>query len=304
MEYIIETNNIEKKYNKFIALDNLNLKIKKGDIYGLIGKNGAGKTTLIRILCGLQKPTGGSYNIYGISNNDKNILDARKKIGAIVETPSIYLDMSAKENMKMQYDIIGIPSYDDIDDLLNFVGLKNTDKKKAKDFSLGMKQRLAIAIALSGNPDFLILDEPINGLDPEGIIEIRELILKLNKEKKITILISSHIQDELSKIATKYGFIDNGKIIKEITKNQLKEVCQKRIEIKVDNPKEFIKYLENNNKRYEVRDNNIFYVYGNIKITELVLALTEENCNIEYIKEIDESLENYFINLLGGGSNE
>ena len=214
MEYILETQNLEKKYKNFKALDNLNMHIPKGSIYGLIGKNGAGKTTLIRVICGLQKPTNGIYSIYGISNTNKKITDARKRMGAIIELPAIRLEATAMDNLKEQYKIVGLPNYDNLEELLKIVGLTNTGKKKAKNFSLGMKQRLGIAIALVGNPDFLILDEPINGLDPEGIIEIRELILRLNKERQITFLISSHYLDELSKIATEYGFIDKSKIIK------------------------------------------------------------------------------------------
>ena len=177
MEYILETNNLEKKYKNFKAISDLNIHVKKGAIYGLIGKNGAGKTTLIRLICGLQNPTSGTYSIFGVKNTDKKILRERERIGAIVETPSIYVNMSAKDNLLEQFKLIGLPNTEAIDELLKLVGLENTGNKKAKNFSLGMKQRLGIAIALVNNPDLLILDEPINGLDPEGIIEIRELIL-------------------------------------------------------------------------------------------------------------------------------
>ena len=211
MKYILQTYNLEKKYKNFKAVTNLNMHIERGAIYGLIGKNGAGKTTLIRLICGLQKPTSGTYSIYDISNEDKSIIKIRKKIGAIIETPSIYMDMTAEDNLKEQYKIIGLP-YKNLKEILKFVGLNEVGKKKAKDFSLGMRQRLGIAISLVGNPDLLILDEPINGLDPEGIIEIRELILKLNKEKGITVLISSHYLDELSKIATHYGLWIKGEL--------------------------------------------------------------------------------------------
>lgn len=211
MEYILEICNLEKRYGKFNAISKLNMKIPKGAIYGLIGKNGAGKTTLIRIVCGLQKPTLGKYTIYGVSNENKKIIKSRKRLGAIIETPSICLDMTAEENIKEQYKLLGLPNYEGIEELLKLVELDKTGKKTAKHFSLGMRQRLGIAIALAGNPDILILDEPINGLDPEGIIEIRELIIKLNKERGITFLISSHYLDELAKIATCYGIIDKGK---------------------------------------------------------------------------------------------
>ena len=303
MEYILETNNLEKSYKDFKVINKLNIHVKKGSIYGLIGKNGAGKTTLIRIICGLQKPTEGTYSIYGIENTNKKITNVRKRIGAIIESPSIRLEMSARDNLIEQCKIIGIPDFKDVEKLLKLVGLSNIGKKKAKNFSLGMKQRLGIAITLVGNPDFLILDEPINGLDPEGIIEIRELILRLNKEKKITFLISSHYLDELSKIATDYGFINEGRIIKEISKDQLQENSKKRIEIKVDNIKEAVQYLEENNISYEVISDELINIYDSISISELATSLSKRNCIINEFNEKEETLENYYINLIGGGDN-
>ncbi len=303
MEYILETKQLEKTYHHFKAINNLNIHIPKGSIYGLIGKNGAGKTTLIRLICGLQKPTNGTYTIYNVPNTDKRILNVRKRMGAIVETPSIRLDATAEDNLKEQYKILGLPSLDNLPEILKLVGLNETGKKKARNFSLGMKQRLGIAIALVGNPDFLILDEPINGLDPEGIIEIRELILKLNKEKGITFLISSHYLDELSKIATDYGFLNKGKIIKEITKQQLEENCRKRIEVKVSNLKECIRYLEENILSYEIKNDGKINIYDTVNITEFVVALSKRDCMIEEFNEKEESLENYYINLIGGGDN-
>ena len=177
MDYVLETNNLRKKYRRNEVLIDVNMHIEKGAIYGLIGKNGAGKTTLIRVICGLQKPTSGIYSIFGVSNKNKDIIKSRKRIGAIIESPSLCMNMTAEDNLKKQYKIVGIHDYDGLYDILNIVKLNDTKKKKVKHFSLGMKQRLGIAIALVGSPDFIILDEPINGLDPEGIIEIRELIL-------------------------------------------------------------------------------------------------------------------------------
>ena len=304
MEYILETNNLEKSYKDFKVINKLNIHVKKGSIYGLIGKNGAGKTTLIRLISGLQKPLSGTYSIYGIKNTNTKITNVRKRIGAIIESPSIRLEMSARDNLIEQCKIIGIPDFKDVEKLLKLVGLSNTGKKKAKNFSLGMKQRLGIAITLVGNPDFLILDEPINGLDPEGIIEIRELILRLNKEKKITFLISSHYLDELSKIATDYGFINNGEIIKEISKNELEEKSKKRIEIKVDNIKEAVQYLEENNISYEVISDELINIYDSIGISELATRLSKRNCIISEFNEKKETLENYYINLIGGSDNE
>ena len=304
MEYVLETDNIEKRYGHFKALTNLNMHIRKGAIYGLIGKNGAGKTTLIRLLCGLQKATSGKYTIFGISNDSKKIINVRKRIGAIIETPSICLDMTAEDNLKEQYKIIGLPSFNNLQELLKLVGLENTGKKTVKHFSLGMKQRLGIAVALVGNPDLLILDEPINGLDPEGIIEIRELILKLNIEKGITFLISSHYLDELSKIATCFGIIDKGKIIKEITKEELEQNFKKRTQINVNNIKECVKYLEEKNLNYKVITNNIIDIYEKINVSELVVALSNRDCIVNNFQEKEESLENYYLNLIGGASDD
>ena len=304
MEYILETKNLEKKYKKFKAISNLNMHIPKGAIYGLIGKNGAGKTTLIRLICGLQKPTAGTYSIYGISNENKKIIDARKRIGAIIETPSLCLDMTAEDNLKEQYKVIGLPNYDDLNTLLKLVRLDETGKKTAKHFSLGMKQRLGLAIALVGNPDFLILDEPINGLDPEGIIELRELILKLNKEKGITFLISSHYLDELSKIATCYGFINNCKIVKEISSEELEQDFRKIIQLNVSNVKECVKYLEEINMPYKVISNETIDIYEKINVSELVIALSKRDCTVNEFSEKGESLENYYLNLIGGAEND
>lgn len=303
MEYILETHNLEKKYKNFKALNSFNMHIPKGAIYGLIGKNGAGKTTTIRLICGLQKPTNGTYSIYGVLNTNKEIINMRKRMGAIIESPSISFDMSAEENLIEQYKILGIPSYDTVKELLEIVKLSNTGRKKAKNFSLGMKQRLGIAIALAGNPDILVLDEPINGLDPEGIIEIRELILKLNKEKGITFLISSHYLDELSKIATYYGFVDNGRVIKEISSKELENNCKRRIDITVNNVKECVKYLEKNKISYEVISDNTINIYDNINITDFSLELSNKNCVISEFHEKEETLENYYINLIGGDNN-
>lgn len=303
MEYILEANNLEKRYGRFKAINDLNMHIPKGAIYGLIGKNGAGKTTLIRVICGLQKPTSGTYSIYGISNENRNIVKVRKRIGAMIESPSLCLDMTAEDNLKKQYKVIGLPNFDNLKEILELVELADTGRKTAKRFSLGMKQRLGLAIALVGNPDLLILDEPINGLDPEGIIEIRELILKLNREKKITFLISSHYLDELSKIATCYGFMDKCKIVKEIRSEELEQNFRKRIQISVSNIKECVKYLEENNMSYEVVSNEIIDIYEKVNVSDLVIALSKRNCMVNSFQEKGESLENYYLNLIGGADN-
>ncbi len=303
MEYVLTTSALSKKYGRFDALKNLTMHIPKGSIYGFVGKNGAGKTTLIRLICGLQTPTSGDYSIYGIKNTDKNIYKSRRRMGAVVETPSIYLDMSARDNLKQQCLTLGIPSYDKIDEILALVGLANTGKKKARNFSLGMKQRLGIAVALIGNPDFIVLDEPINGLDPQGIVEVRELVLRLNREHGITFLISSHILDELSKIATNYGFIDKGQIVKEISAEELYAACKKCLYVKVGDTKILARVLDNMNVEYEIISDTEANIYTAVKMSELVLALSVENCELVSSSEKDETLETYYMNLVGGEQN-
>ena len=297
MEYILTSKNLGKKYGKHQVLHELNIQVKKGDIYGLIGRNGAGKTTLIRILCGLQSPSEGTYSLYGVENKDPKILNSRKRINAIVEKSAMYTGLSAKDNLIAQYKLIGLPSYEDIPNLLKLVGLEDVGKKKVKYFSLGMKQRLGIALCLASNPDFIILDEPINGLDPEGIIDIRELILKLNKEEEITFLISSHYLDELSKIATCYGFLEKGHMLKEIDAKELDNVKNKKLILKIDHLEEAIKYLEKESIHYKIKDKETLIIDKNIDITKMVLTL--KDLNIKEIKEIEETLENYYLNLIG-----
>ena len=304
MEYILKTKDLSKKYQNFTALKGLTMNVPKGSIYGFVGKNGAGKTTLIIILCGLQKETNGSFELYGIKNNDKLINSARKKMGAVVETPSIFLDLTAYENIKMQYDVLGINNYDGIIELLKLVGLENTGKKKAKNFSLGMRQRLGIAISLCGNPEFLVLDEPINGLDPQGIVEIRELIKKLNKERNITILISSHILDELSRVATHYGFISNGKIVREMSAEEFEKECKHTIRLVTDNNGNLEKVLKKKKYNFKLIDKTTADIYGKVEITPLVLSLYEEGISVIKLTESEENLENYFFNLLGGDNND
>lgn len=304
MEYILKTKDLSKKYQNFTALNGLTMNVPKGSIYGFVGKNGAGKTTLIRILCGLQKETNGSFELYGIKNNDKLINSARKKMGAVVETPSIFLDLTAYENIKMQYDVLGINNYDGIEELLKLVGLENTGKKKARKFSLGMRQRLGIAISLCGNPEFLVLDEPINGLDPQGIVEIRELIKKLNKERNITILISSHILDELSRVATHYGFISNGKIVREMSAKEFEKECKHTIRLVTDDNRNLEKVLNKKKYNFKLIDKTTADIYGKVEITPLVLSLYEEGISVLKLTESEENLENYFFNLLGGDNND
>ena len=304
MDYVLKTNSLCKHYKNFKALGGLTMHVPKGSIYGFVGRNGAGKTTLIRMICGIQFPTGGNFELYGVKNTDKKISDTRRKMGAVIETPSIIPYLNARENLKMQYDIMGMPDYKGIDELLDLVGLKNTGKKLAKNFSLGMRQRLGIAVALCGNPDLLVLDEPINGLDPQGIIDIRELILKLNREKKITIIISSHILDELAKIATHYGFINDGRIVREMSAEELEQECRKCMRINVTDTTVLARVLDTMKLDYKIIDNEIADIYGSPNITDLALSLWDEKCKIITVSEHDENLESFFISLVGGGSDE
>jgi ABC-2 type transport system ATP-binding protein len=215
MDYILETNGLSKTYGHTHALSGVNMSVPAGSIYGLVGKNGSGKTTLMRLVAGLTFPSSGSFTLYGAADGAP-LREARKKIGAVIEVPAVYPTMSAYDNLAMQCRIKGVRDTACIAALLKTVGLADTGKKKVHTFSLGMRQRLALALVLVGDPDFLLLDEPANGLDPEGIIEMRELLLRLSREKGKTILVSSHILSELSRLATHYGFINNGALIKEI----------------------------------------------------------------------------------------
>ena len=225
-------------------------------------------------------------------------------MGAIVETPSISLDMTAEENLKQQYLILGLPSFDGLSNILKLVGLEKTGKKKAKNFSLGMRQRLGIAIALVGDPDFLILDEPINGLDPQGVIEIRELILKLNREQQITVLISSHILDELSKLATYYGFIDNGHIIKEVSAAEIENACRKCMFVEVSNTQILAHILDRMNVEYEILSAKQANIFAKLSISEIASTLENEGCELISMQEHDETLESYYVSLVGGEKNE
>ena len=304
MDYVLEADALTKIYGHHKALDNFSMHIPQGAIYGLVGKNGAGKTTLLRLICGLQEATSGEYTLYGISSRKHEVLNARKEMGAVIETPAIYLDMSATGNLKEQYRVLGIRTFDTIPQLLKMVDLENTGWKKAKNFSLGMRQRLGIAIALVGNLRFLVLDEPINGLDPQGIIEMRQLLLNLNQKYGITILVSSHILDELSRLATHYGFIDNGKMVKEISASDLENSFRKSVRIEVTDGKALAEVLEQTGLLYKILTPNVAEVYSRVNISRLTSALEKYQCEVLSIQEREENLESYYVNLIGGASHE
>ena len=302
--YCLETKALCKQYKNFKALIGVDIHVPKGAIYGLVGQNGAGKTTLIRLLCGLQNPTSGTYSLYGIPHTSSAIHTARKRMGAVVETPALQQDMTARENLEQQYRILGLPWKNGMDDLLALVGLADTGKKKAKAFSLGMRQRLGIALALCGSPDLLVLDEPVNGLDPQGIVEIRELILTLNREHGITVLVSSHILDELSKMATDYGFIENGRIIREISAAELEKACRKCVRIEVTNTKILARVLDGMGMEYKILSDTQADVFGKFALSPAVLSLHEKGCEVLSANKREESLESYYVNLVGNGKGE
>lgn len=304
MNYIFQTKDLCKSYGKHKVLDNLTMKVPEGSIYGFVGKNGAGKTTLIRLMCGLQYQNSGEIKICGVKNTDKKINDIRKKMGAIVETPALHLNMTAKENLKLQFELLGNKNHTKVDELLEFVGLSDTGKKVAANFSLGMRQRLAIAMALCNDPELLVLDEPINGLDPQGIIDVRELLIKINQEKKITILISSHILDELEKVATHYGFITNGKIVAEISAEELEMSGQRWTTIMVNKIQNIEKAMSVFKNKYEVVNETTIIVQGDVVVTDLILTLNKYGIIVNRLIEKEESLEERFFDLLGGAAND
>ena len=305
MREVIKTNNLVKKYGENIVLDNISIKVNQGEIYGLVGDNGAGKTTLFRILSGQSNISDGSFELLGESS-EKNIMKVRKRIGTIIENPSFYPKMTIEENLEYYRLQRGIPGKKNIDKILKEVGLLEVKKKKFNNISLGMKQRLGLALALLGEPELLILDEPINGLDPSGIIEIRNLLLKLNREKNITIIISSHILSELYNIATCYGFLSKGKLVEELSLEQLNEKCRSYLEINVTNPKKFSVLLEEKlgYKNYKIMPDGLIHLFEKDPINEEISRLAVENgIGLKSINEKSANLENYYLSLIGGVKN-
>ncbi|MFC7782946.1 ABC transporter ATP-binding protein [Rossellomorea sp. GCM10028870] len=300
--YVLKTSQLSKTYQNKMALHKVSVMIKKGSIYGFIGQNGAGKSTLIRLITGLAYPTTGSFELFGESQ-ERNIIEARKRIGTIIEGPALYPQMTAAENLETHRLLKGIPGKDCIEKTLNLVGLQNTGKKKAKDFSLGMKQRLGLGIALLGDPEFLILDEPINGLDPMGVVEVRELLKKLNREYGITILISSHILSELHLLATHYGIIHEGELLEQLSAKELNEKCQQYLHIKVDDPNKAATVIENHfsTQEFEVMPDGTIRLFAYVDVPgEVSKILTSEGLVIEEFMPMGEDLETYFSHRIGG----
>lgn len=303
MEYLLTTEHLSKQYGKQKAVDGVNMHVKKGEIYGLIGRNGAGKTTILKILSGLAAPTEGTVSLFGKDEKESKVL--RSRIGTLIENPGVYANMSAYENLKMKCLAMGVPPKETIKELLKIVGLENTGKKHVKKFSLGMKQRLGIALALVGNPDLVILDEPINGLDPQGIVEVRAVIETLNKEQGITFIISSHILEELSKIATKYGIIHNGVMLQEMTREQLMEKCGEYIELRTPDTKQACTVIESLGiMKYKVVDAETIQIYEQLQESgNIALRLAENKIVMKGIVVKNEALEDYYLKLTGGAVN-
>ncbi|MDD3173917.1 MAG: ATP-binding cassette domain-containing protein [Herbinix sp.] len=297
MEYVLQTNGLIKKFGKKAAVNGINLNVCKGDIYGFIGRNGAGKTTLIRMVAGLAHPTQGTIRLFESDDLDTQ----RRKTGTMIENPAVFPHMTAKQNLHYYCRLLGLAPENTINEMLTLVGLQDAGKKKAKNYSLGMKQRLAIAISLLDNPEFLMLDEPINGLDPTGIIEVRELILKLNRERKITILISSHILGELSKIANRYGVINNGIMVTEFTNEELETKCKGELEIKVDNVEQ-AKYIIAgivNASAIQIIDDKTIHITEDLdKAGSINMELAKNGIVVNSSSVVGQDLEAYFMQLM------
>lgn len=301
MEYVLQTEGLTKRYGAFSALDGLTMRVPKGAIYGLVGKNGAGKTTLMRLICGLHTPTSGCFSLCGVGGDSAAAVHVRRRMGVMVESPALYGDMTAVENLKQRRVLMGLPPLDGIDEALQGAGLEGAGRKKVRHFSVGMKQRLALAMTLVGEPDFLVLDEPVNGLDPQGIVEMRGLLRRLNREKGVTILISSHMLDELSRLATHYGIIDRGRMVKELNAEALEAACRKCVRMVVSDGAALARVLEDMGLQYRRISENTADVCGEVPVTRLVLALAGAQCEVLSMRTQAESLESYFLSLVGGG---
>ena len=296
MGYIIETKNLTKTFPNKLAVDHVNMHVKRGDIYGFIGKNGAGKTTTMKLILGLINPSEGEITLFG----SKDLNKQRVKLGSLIEAPGLYKNATAYENMK-RFSILYGGTDKEINDILNLVGLGNVGSRKAGNFSLGMRQRLGIAIALLGNPEVLILDEPINGLDPAGIKEIRDTIVRLNKERNVTFLISSHLLDELAKITTTYGIVNDGKLVEEIAADELMERCKQNLKIKVSNVKKSISILKANNllDRYDSNEHTITMFDNFDKPSLINELLVQGGIQVEELTSSNSGFEDYFIERIG-----
>ena len=301
-KYLLSTQGLTKQYGRQKAVDHIDIHIKKGAIYGFIGRNGAGKTTTLKMISGLARPTDGEIIMFGYRGGGlKNI---RSRVSCLIEAPGVYGNLSAYDNLKIKCKLFGIQEKSYIPEILEMVGLNHVGKKKVKHYSLGMKQRLGIGLTLVGDPDLLLLDEPINGLDPQGIVEVRDTILRLNEERNMTILVSSHILEELSKIATHYGIIHNGSLLQEMTKEELMKRCSERIEICLDEPKRAVPVLDEMGfTNYQIVDKEGIHIFERLEESAgLNMELAKAGILVREIRITSEELEDYFLNLTGGAS--
>lgn len=301
-KYLLSTQGLTKQYGRQKAVDHIDIHIKKGAIYGFIGRNGAGKTTTLKMISGLARPTDGEIIMFGYRGG--GLKSIRSRVSCLIEAPGVYGNLSAYDNLKIKCKLFGIQEKSYIPEILEMVGLNHVGKKKVKHYSLGMKQRLGIGLTLVGDPDLLLLDEPINGLDPQGIVEVRDTILRLNEERNMTILVSSHILEELSKIATHYGIIHNGSLLQEMTKEELMKRCSERIEICLDEPKRAVPVLDEMGfTNYQIVDKERIHIFERLEESAgLNMELAKAGILVREIRITSEELEDYFLNLTGGAS--
>ncbi|MCI8817972.1 MAG: ATP-binding cassette domain-containing protein [Oscillibacter sp.] len=297
---VIQTMGLSKRYKDRWAVDHLDLRVEQGDIYGFIGQNGAGKSTTLKLLCGLARPTQGEALIFGKPVRDSV---ARRRVGALIEQPGLFPDLSGRENLRLCATLLGLDSPErQVEEILKTVGLAPKEKKPVRHYSMGMKQRLGVALALLGGPDLLLLDEPINGLDPEGIREMRELLLRLNRERGLTILVSSHILGELSKIATRYGIIQEGRLMEQITAAELEQKCTDYLHLKADQPQKAAALLERelHLTRWEMRPEGELRIYEAVDARAVGQLLTQAGVAVEEMGLHRQDLESYFLERMGG----
>ncbi len=303
-DYVIETKQATKAYGSLLALDNVNIHVKRGSIYGLVGDNGAGKSTLLKLLAGHSYVTKGEIQLFG-KHEEKELESSRKKIGFMVEHTGFFADLTIEQTLKYYCIQKGIPDRKKIGEMIKLTGIEEKRNSKCKNLSLGQKQRLGLAIAMLGQPQVLVLDEPINGLDPSGIIELRNLLHHLNEEKKITILLSSHILSELEQIATAYGFLSKGNLIEEISAHELHEKCSDCIEIKVSDVEKYSVILERNvpKETYKVLPKNTIRIHKPQAQPEVYSKLASDNhIYITSMRTIQSSLEDYYMELKKRGA--
>ena len=302
--YLIETQGLCKKYGGKLVIDHVDMHIPEGSIYGFVGENGSGKTTIMRLLTGLATPNEGRYSLFGVDFKDPKIYEARREIAAIVEAVSFVPSMTAIDNIIYQEKYLGIKlTPEEREELLKHVHLDKVGKKKVKNFSLGMKQRLGIALAMIKKPKLIFLDEPMNGLDPQGIVELRDLLIELNQKQGLTVLISSHILSELEKIASVYGFISHGRIVEEISVEELLAKCEKALVVKVENVQEAEAVVkEMKIQKYKAFPNGDIYIYDEVNIGETISYFNKKKINILAINSVDESVEEYYLKLINKGA--